>query len=229
MNMKQWLRRLSSVLLRSDLLLLILCLINAVFGLFILYSATRTFETERYMTVQIGALAIGMILYFILSVLDADLLTQRWYILLVISIGLILSLRFWGVEGGTGNKSWLRFFGIGIQPSELVKLSFVLLLARQLRWAKERQRGLNALSSVFLLVVHFGLFFALIIAISADWGSALVFFFIFASMCFAAGLHLLWFLGGIGAIAAMVPYLWNHVLSEYHRQRIPMGWASPGR
>ena len=59
MNMKQWLRRLSSVLLRSDLLLLILCLINAVFGLFILYSATRTFETERYMTVQIGALAIG--------------------------------------------------------------------------------------------------------------------------------------------------------------------------
>ncbi|MBR5700945.1 MAG: FtsW/RodA/SpoVE family cell cycle protein, partial [Oscillospiraceae bacterium] len=142
--MKQWLRRFGSVLLRSDLLLLILCLINAVFGLFVLYSATRTFETERYMMVQIGALAIGVILYFILSVLDADLLTQRWYILLVISIGLILSLRFWGVEGGTGNKSWLRFFGIGIQPSELVKLSFVLLLARQLRWAKERQRGLNA-------------------------------------------------------------------------------------
>lgn len=218
--MKQRLRRFGSVLLRSDLLLLILCLINAVFGLIILFSATRTFETERYMTVQIGALVIGVILYFLLTVLDADLLTQRWYILLVLSIGLILSLRFWGVEGGTGNKSWLRFFGIGIQPSELVKLSFVLLLARQLRWARERQRGLNAFSSVFLLVLHFGLFFALIVAISADWGSALVFFFIFAAMCFAAGLHLLWFLGGIAAIAAVVPYLWTHVLSEYHRQRI---------
>jgi rod shape determining protein RodA len=218
--MKQWLRRFGSVLLRSDILLLILCLINAVFGLFILYSATRTFETERYMTVQIGAVIIGVILFFILTVLDADLLTQRWYILLVISIGLILSLRFWGVEGGTGNKSWLRFFGIGIQPSELAKLSFVLLLARQLRWAKERQRGLNALSSVFMLVVHFGLFFILIIMISADWGSALVFFIVFAAMCFAAGLHLLWFLAGLGAIAAVAPYVWSHVLSEYHRQRI---------
>ncbi len=218
--MKQWLRRFGSVLLRSDILLLILCLINAVFGLFILYSATRTFETERYMTVQIGAVIIGVILFFILTVLDADLLTQRWYILLVISIGLILSLRFWGVEGGTGNKSWLRFFGIGIQPSELAKLSFVLLLARQLRWAKERQRGLNALSSVFMLVVHFGLFFVLIIMISADWGSALVFFIVFAAMCFAAGLHLLWFLAGLGAIAAVAPYVWSHVLSEYHRQRI---------
>ena len=218
--MKQWLRRFGSVLLRSDILLLILCLINAVFGLFILYSATRTFETERYMTVQIGAVIIGVILFFILTVLDADLLTQRWYILLVISIGLILSLRFWGVEGGTGNKSWLRFFGVGIQPSELAKLSFVLLLARQLRWAKERQRGLNALSSVFMLVVHFGLFFILIIMISADWGSALVFFIVFAAMCFAAGLHLLWFLAGLGAIAAVAPYVWSHVLSEYHRQRI---------
>ena len=218
--MKQWLRRFGSVLLRSDILLLILCLINAVFGLFILYSATRTFETERYMTVQIGAVIIGVILFFILTVLDADLLTQRWYILLVISIGLILSLRFWGVEGGTGNKSWLRFFGVGIQPSELAKLSFVLLLARQLRWAKERQRGLNALSSVFMLVVHFGLFFVLIIMISADWGSALVFFIVFAAMCFAAGLHLLWFLAGLGAIAAVAPYVWSHVLSEYHRQRI---------
>lgn len=218
--MKQRLRRFGSFLLRSDLFLLILCLATAVFGLFILYSATRTYETERYMTVQIGALAIGIVLYFLFTVLDADLLSQRWYILLPLSVLLILSLRFWGVEGGTGNKSWLRFFGIGIQPSEIVKLAFVLLLARQLRWLKERQRGINAVSSVFLLLAHFGLFFILIIYISADWGSALVFFFIFAAMCFAGSLHLLWFLAGLGAIAAVVPVLWNHFLSDYHRARI---------
>ena len=219
-NVKQRLRRLGSFLLRSDLFLLVLCLITAVFGLFILYSATRTYETERYMTVQIGALAIGVLLFFLLTVLDADLLTDRWYIIMPLSILLILSLRFWGIEGGTGNKSWLRFFGIGIQPSEIVKLSFVLLLARQIRWLKERNRGINAVSSVFMLLVHFGLFFALIVVISADWGSALVFFFIFAAMCFAGSLHLLWFLVGIGAAAAAVPILWNRFLSDYHRERI---------
>ncbi len=218
--MKQRMRRLSMLLVRADLLLLVLCVLTAVFGLFILYSATRTFETERYMTVQIGALLIGLVLYFLLTILDADLITQRWYILMALSISLIMSLRFWGVEGGTGNKSWLRFFGIGIQPSELVKLSFVLLLARQLRWSKERRKGLNSVSSVFLLLVHFLLFFGLIVVISADWGSALVFFFIFAAMCFAAGLHFLWFLGGIAAIAAAAPFIWNNVLSEYHRKRI---------
>ena len=218
--MKQRLRRFGSFLLRSDLFLLILCLATAVFGLFILYSATRTYETERYMTVQIGALAIGIVLYFLFTVLDADLLSQRWYILLPLSVLLILSLRFWGVEGGTGNKSWLRFFGIGIQPSEIVKLAFVLLLARQIRWLKERQRGINSVSSVFLLLAHFGLFFVLIVYISADWGSALVFFFIFAAMCFAGSLHLLWFLAGLGAMAAVVPVLWNHFLSDYHRARI---------
>ena len=56
--MKQRLRRLGSFLLRSDLLLLVLCMITAAFGLIILYSATRTYETERYMVVQIGAAAI---------------------------------------------------------------------------------------------------------------------------------------------------------------------------
>ena len=76
--MKQRMRRLSMLLVRADLLLLVLCLITAVFGLFILYSATRTFETERYMTVQIGALLIGLVLYFLLTILDADLITQRW-------------------------------------------------------------------------------------------------------------------------------------------------------
>ena len=218
--MKQRLRKLGAFLLRADLLLLVLCLITAVFGLVILYSATRTYETERYMTVQIGALLIGLVLFFLFTVLDADLLTERWYILLALSILLIMSLRFWGVEGGTGNRSWLRFFGIGIQPSELVKLSFVLLLARQLRWLREREKGLNAFSSVFTLLIHFGLFFGLIVVVSADWGSALVFFLIFIAMCFAAGLHLLWFLGGIAAVAAALPYIWNHLLSEYHRQRI---------
>ena len=218
--MKQRLRRLGAFLMRADLLLLVLCLVTAIFGLFILYSATRTYETERYMTVQIGALLIGFALYFLFTVLDADLLTERWYILFFASVALLASLLKWGVEGGTGNKSWLRFFGIGIQPSELVKLSFVLLLARQLRWARDRQKGLNAFSSVFTLLVHFGLFFGLIIVVSADWGSALVFFIIFLAMCFAAGLHLLWFLGGFAVMAAAIPFVWTNLLSEYHRQRI---------
>ena len=218
--MKKALKQLSIFLLRSDLLLLAMCFITAVYGIFILYSATRTFETERYVIVQAGALLIGAAVYLLLSLLDIDVITERWYILFILSVLFIMSLRIWGVEGGTGNRSWLRFFGIGIQPAELVKLSFILLLAKQLRYLRERERGMNTLGAVIFLAAHFAVFFALIVLVSADWGSALVFFVIFAGMCFAGGLHILWFLGGAALVAAATPFIWNNVLPEYHRQRI---------
>ena len=49
------------------------------------------------------------------------------------------------------------------------------------------------------LTVHLGVIFALYYKVSSDMGSALVFLFIFVSMCFVAGVALRWFaLGAVG-------------------------------
>ena len=123
------------------------------------------------------------------------------------------------MSDNTGNTGWLRFFGIGIQPTEVVKLTFIVVLAKQISYLKE-YHDLNSVWSVAQLAVHFVLLFGLILFVSSDLGSALIFFSIFLVMLFAAGFALHWFAIGFAAIAAMIPLLWNFVLHDYQKNRI---------
>ncbi len=218
--MKRVIKLLGRYLRLGDTLLMVLCLAAAVFGMVILYSVTRSFETQRYMLVQGAATVLGLGLFVLFSLVDPDALTERWYLLLGVSLLLLATLRFWGVEGDTGNRSWLRFGGVGIQPAEVVKLSFTLLLARQLDRLRGSRRGVSGFGSIIQLTAHFALIFGLIVVLSSDMGSALVFLFIFAAMCFAGGVRFYWFLAA-GALAALAaPVLWTRFLSQYHRDRI---------
>ena len=49
----------------------------------------------------------------------------------------------------TGNQAWLKFPGIPFQigPAEVVKITFTLLLAKQLAWLREEKRDLQSFSA----------------------------------------------------------------------------------
>lgn len=211
---------LKNYLRAGDTLLLLLCLAASVYGMVLLYSATRSYGTERYMLVQGLALFLGLILYVLFSLIDIDVIADRWVLLIGFNLLLLVALRLWGAEGDTGNRSWLRFGFVGIQPSELMKITFTLLLAGQMNRLRETRRGISGVFSVLEMTLHLGLMFGLIVAVSADLGSALVFLVIFAAMCFAGGVNLLWFLAAIGLCAAVAPLLWKNFLSDYQRNRI---------
>ena len=218
--MKQFRKLLGAYLKMTDSFLLLLCLLAAAFGMILIFSATRSYESNRYLVVQGVALLLGLLLFIFFSLVDTDLIADRWYFLLGFNLALLLVLRFFGSEGDTGNKSWLRFGPIGIQPSEIIKITFAMLLAKQMSRLRESQRGLSGVFSVIQLVAHFALMFGLIVVISADLGSALVFLFIFAAMCFAGGLKIWWFLAAIGICAAAAPTLWEKFLRQDQRDRI---------
>ena len=209
-----------SYLRMGDTLLLFLCLAASVFGLVLIYSATRSYETGRYMLVQGLALGLGLVLFIVFSLIDTDVLTERWYLLVAFNLALLAALRIFGVEGETGNRSWIRFAGIGIQPSELLKITFILLLSRQISRLQESRKGLSGVFSVMTLALHFLFLFGVYVVISADAGNALVFLFIFAAMCFAGGLNVIWFLVALALAALATPLLWTRFLSEYQRNRI---------
>ena len=130
-----------------------------------------------------------------------------------------MSLIPFGAVSDTGNNGWLRFFGIGIQPTEIVKLAFIIVLAKQLAYLKD-YKNLNSVISVAQIVGHFILMFGLILVTAQDLGSALVYFFIFAVMLFVAGVKIYWFIMGAAAIAGMVPIFWTYFLEDYQRNRI---------
>lgn len=218
---------------RADMFLFTVSCICAIFGIVLISSATKSYETHTYVPVQIFAFLIGLVLFVVFTVIDVDIIADKWPILLGFEIFLLLLLIPFGVEGETGNKGWLRFSGIGVQPSEIVKVVFIVLMAKHMTYLREYRR-INSVLSIAQLVVHFLLTFGLLMVTSDDLGSAIVFFAIFAVMLVVAGVRLYWFLIGGAAIALAVPFLWNNFLDEYQRQRIlapydpsidPQGWT----
>ncbi len=220
-RLKKILPFLKEFVTRADMVLFTLCFVSSIFGIVMISSATATSKSGNagFVIVQTAAMLIGIALFVLLTVLDVDLIADKWPILTAICVALLLALIPFGEEGGTGNKSWIRFLGIGIQPSEIVKVIYIVLMAKHISYLKE-YKNLNHVFSVAQLVAHFFLPFALVIVISADLGNALIFLFIFVVMLFAAGLRIYWFILGVAAMAAVIPFAWTHVLREDQINRI---------
>ena len=205
---------------RADMILFVLCLFCSILGLVVIASATATNTSgSHFILIQSVAILAGIILFVALTVLDIDLLTDKWILLVGVCLILLLMLIPFGVDDGTGNKSWLRFMGFGVQPSEIVKVIYIALMARHISYLKE-YKNLDHVLSVAQLTVHFMIPFGMIIVISGDLGSALIFFFIFLVMLFAAGLKFYWFIIGFAGVAAVTPLAWDHVLKSYQKARI---------
>ena len=199
-----------------------LCVISAVFGIVVISSATATLDggSTRYLIVQTASLILGIIAYALFTVIDIDALAERWPALVTFEvITILLLLTPLGYADNTGNRAWLRLGFVGIQPAEIDKIVFIIVLAAQISYLKN-YKNLNSPLSVLLLLLNCLFSIGLIVGISKDMGSALVYLFIFIIMLFAAGLRIYWFIAGLAAIAAVTPFFWTHVLNQRYRDRI---------
>ena len=204
---------------RADMFLLAVCCFCSIFGMILIASATKALPGRTYLPVQIFSFFLGLFMYYVMTVIDVDIIADRWVLLLIFETFIMLLLIPFGVEGDTGNSAWIRFFGIGIQPSEIAKVVFIVLMAKHMTYLKE-YRDINSIFSMAQLVIHFGYVFVLIMFTSSDLGSAVVFAAIFVVMMVMAGIKFYWFLLGGSAVALAIPFLWNNVLKQYQRDRM---------
>ena len=191
---------------RADILLLIVCVISSVFGIIAISSATASIGSGKYIIVQTFSLFLGLVAFFIFTIIDPDVIAKQWLPLSILSAILILGLIPFGHDDGTGNRAWYRFLGIGVQPTEVVKVVFIVLLAKQISNYKE-QKILNKPKSVVLLAAHWAAMFVIIMVASKDMGSAVIFLAIFIVMLIAGGLAWYWIGIGAAAAAAATPIL----------------------
>ena len=199
--------------------LLVMCLICTVFGIYAIQGVTASEHTSKYVIVQGFAMLLGIGAFIVFTVIDPDLIADKWIYLLIFNVLVICGLLFFGHDDGTGNRAWYRFLGIGVQPTEVVKVVFIVLLAKQISNYKE-QKILNKPKSVVLLAAHWAALFVIIMLASKDMGSAVIFLAIFIVMLIAGGLAWYWIGIGAAAAAAATPILWNNMLQEYQRNRI---------
>jgi cell division protein FtsW (lipid II flippase) len=110
---------------------------------------------------------------------------------------------FGGVPVINGAHPWIKFGPFSLQPSELMKIAFVMVLARYLRF-RNNYRTLKGLLAPFALA----LFPVALIIKQPDLGTALTFVPALFAMLFCAGAKRWHLMAVVGMGIAVAPLMW---------------------
>ena len=208
---------------QADRLLLSLCLLASGYGLVLIFSATRYLGQAgamRSMIVQTVAILMGIVIYMLMSSVDIELFVDKswkWLLLFNLAINALVRTPL-GVEVN-GNRSWLHIpgFPVNLQPAEIAKLTFVLLLAWQM--SRLQERGISRPTSVFQIAGHTLFMFGVVAVTSGDFGMGLTYLMIFVIMAWCAGVKKRWFLLAAVVCVVGVVLIWPHVKDMYYMKR----------
>ena len=168
---------------------------------------------------QIAWSGIGVAFMVVMLLFDYRKLERYAYVVYAGVVGLLLLVPIVGFIGG-GSRRWIHLGVFALQPSELMKLALVIVLAHffQGDTTRESYRLRDLTWPAFLYALP-----AVLILAQPDLGSAVLLGFVFASMVLVGGLRLrsLLYLVIAGALAIFVAgqAVWGH-LKPYQQKRI---------
>jgi len=183
-------------------------------GFAMLYSAAGG-DIEPWAQRHLVRYLVGLLGIIILSVTNIRLFFKGAYIFYGASVMLLVFVEVAG-ETGMGAQRWIDLGLIRFQPSELMKISVIIVLARYFHIRSYHQIGnpLHLAIPAFLILLPV----ALVIK-QPDLGTAVMIALSGLVIFFIAGVRIwkfiLLFLGGI----ALVPIIWQSLL-DYQKKRI---------
>ncbi len=220
--MKSILANIGRYFRQTDLILILLCLSASVIGFVMIGGIVYAEMTGiRDLLMQIAATTLGIGGMVVVSLFDYRMLARLWKLHVPAAILLVLITMIFGQGRGEADDiAWLVIpitenFSFSLQPSELLKISYVLSFALHLETVRD---SLNRLRTLIPVCIH-GIYPALLIHFMGDDGTALVFLCVFISMIFAAGLSWKYIAVAIPAGIAAIPILWNFVMTQDQKDR----------
>lgn len=152
----------------------------------------------------------GIIILFAVSLYDYRRLKDRTFLIYMIGILLLLYTRIFG-ESRNNARSWIGIGSLGIQPSEFIKIIFILFLAYYLDKSKNEDPLKRFIKTIIILIVP-----VLLILSQPDLGTASVYIPIFLIMCFIAGIPMRFIMyvfstGALTIVFTLMP-LWESVI-----------------
>ena len=207
---------------RLDKPLILAALLCSLLSIILLYSIWQNHIISSvgasYYRTQLLSCGLGMVCLLVLSAIDYHKIVRLWF--LYAPIALVLTLLTFTALGhrraGADDQAWLNLGFIQFQPSEVLKLAFILTFSLHL--AKD-EGNMNKPLHMLLLCVH-GAIPTGLIALQGDYGTAIVFAVIFLGMLFAAKISWKYVLAFLIAIPAALVVAWNFLLGDTHKKRI---------
>ncbi len=204
------------LLIHFDWTLLMIVLVIASIGILNLYSISSSGEagTPFYLK-QLSWLVIGLLFMMVVAFVEYRYYSDFAYPIHAFALFCLVAVIAFGMIT-SGAQRWIRWGSLSFQPSEFVKISFIVALAKYFQRPPDRKGfTLKDLAIPFLLLlIPMGM-----ILKQPDLGTAIILFLILFSVLFFVKIRWtsLLTLGLIGASA--LPLLWSF-LKEYQKKRI---------
>jgi rod shape determining protein RodA len=194
--------------------LVLLITVIASVGFSALYSAAGG-SFEPWAGRQMARFAVGVVLMLAVALVDIRVWFRFSYAFYGFALLLLVAVEVVG-SIGMGAQRWLDLGVIQIQPSELMKVAVILVLARYFHGLTIEQIGRPhyLIWPTMLTFVPAGL-----IAKQPDLGSAILCVAPAAALFFLAGVRAWKFIVVIGGVGGAIPIAWQF-LREYQKQRV---------
>lgn len=193
----------------------VMCIAMLAFiGIVVLYSAANGSWTP-WAAKQLMRFGVSLGLMLFLALLDVKVYLKYSYVVYFLVLLLLIGVEVGG-HIGMGAQRWIDLKLFKLQPSELMKIAMVLVLAKYFHGCT-----LNKIQSVRGIVapILMALFPAALIILQPDLGTALMLLFTTVIIFFVVGVQW-WKFAVVGGTAiAMAPIAW-HFLHDYQKDRV---------
>ena len=190
-------------------------------GWLMLYSIAGG-DIDTWAKPQMQRFGLGLVIMFIVAFVPIWFWRSMAGIAYAISMVLLLIVEFFGTVG-MGAQRWIDLGFIRLQPSELMKVTLVMMLAAYYDWLDDKKisRPLWVLIPVVLIVAP-----TVLVVLQPNLGTSLMLLIGGAAVMFAAGVSLWYFAGVIGLIGGAIAGLFAtrgtpwQFLHDYQYKRI---------
>lgn len=190
-------------------------LLLSVIGFIVVYSATtHNADISQLWKKQLFWFFISLFGMWLFSRIDYRFWIEASYIFYWVSIVSLLAVLVIGDETN-GARRWIKLGILSYQPSELAKLSVLLVLAR---YIGSKTVELFYLGRLLLLMAMLGLPLILILK-QPDLGSALLLVPVSIILMYVGGVPFKWLSWLLGIGLASMPLVW-HFLKDYQKERL---------
>ena len=173
---------------------------------------------SSYWRTQLISMGMGLIAAVIMSFIDYRKLVKLWFIFAPAAL-ILVGLTFTSLgyqRAGADDQAWIQIGSFSFQPSEVLKLAFILTFAYHLsRDEEEMNKPLHMLLLCIHALVPIG-----IVGLQGDYGTAIVFVFIFVFMICSAKISWKYLVAGPFVAAAGIAAMWFFALDEFHKKRV---------
>ena len=205
-----------------------------LFGILMIYSSSYVWslykynDSFRFLKLQSFFFVIGLLLMIIVSKIDYHIYYKKSNLFFLICFIMLILVLVPGIgQIRNGSRSWFGFGGLGVQPSEFMKLSLIIFsskyLVNNIKDVKNIKRGVLPL--LIIVILSF-----LLIMLEPDLGSGVILLVSIVGLLFVSGVNLSFFvkiglvgLLGLSILIISAPYRINRITAFLDPWRDPLG------